>query len=96
MRCECGGQPEWDPDAGSAVCTSCGTLQDAFQTVLASDIDFATDDARHFLLNRTRPATLKSIRSGPGPSWDLAGQGKEANHERNRVYFPFNLLTHRR
>ncbi|TFY73933.1 hypothetical protein EWM64_g10079, partial [Hericium alpestre] len=86
-RCQQCGQPtEWSPDIGSAVCTACGTLEDASQSVLTTHADFTSDAyvrERDFPLAYARPSTLKSLRSSAG--WDLAGQGKEARNERNKL-----------
>ncbi|THH06403.1 hypothetical protein EW146_g9623, partial [Bondarzewia mesenterica] len=82
---QCGQPTEWSPDVGSAVCTVCGTLDDPSQSVLTSHFDFPNDStARDFSsLASSRPATLKSLRGNAG--WHLAGQGKEARHERNKL-----------
>ncbi|KAA1471296.1 hypothetical protein DENSPDRAFT_837257 [Dentipellis sp. KUC8613] len=83
-RChQCAQPTEWSPDVGSAVCTSCGTLADPSQSVLTSAADFADNTYVRDFLDYTRPSTLKSIRSASG--WDLAGQGKEARYERNKL-----------
>ncbi|KAF8061578.1 hypothetical protein FPV67DRAFT_1452501 [Lyophyllum atratum] len=72
---ECGGQTVWDDDAGSVICTQCGTLSDPSQSLL-------TDTAG--LWDGTAPTTLKSFRA-QGTNWDLAGQGKEARDRKNSL-----------
>ncbi|KAH8117521.1 hypothetical protein DFH11DRAFT_1724511 [Phellopilus nigrolimitatus] len=80
---ECGEEFVWDSDAGSAVCTGCGTLQDPSQVLLDSHIDPADDGKDHYVLAFQSRSTLKSFRSASG--WDLAGQGKLAAAERNKI-----------
>jgi transcription factor IIIB 90 kDa subunit len=81
---ECGGRTQWEPEAGSSICTGCGTLEDASQQVLDSHLEISQHDSmreRPFL--NVRPSnTLKSFRN---VGWDLAGQGKEARDLRNLV-----------
>ena len=88
-RCrQCSQPTEWAPDVGSDVCTSCGTLADPSQSVLTSHIDFPNDASTRDYpsLPYTRPTALKSLRGTAG--WLLAGQGKEATHDRNKVRSP--------
>ena len=91
-RCrQCSQPTEWAPDVGSDVCTSCGTLADPSQSVLTSHIDFPNDASTRDYpsLPYTRPTALKSLRGTAG--WLLAGQGKEATHDRNKVRSPSAL-----
>lgn len=92
---ECGGSFCWDADAQSAVCLNCGLLEDASQLVLDSQIEAVDDGKPHDrLANTLHPrSTLKSLRSKGG--WDLAGQGKAAAFERNKVSSRVNPLQER-
>lgn len=85
---ECGGTTIWDSDAGSDICTLCGTLTDPSQSILASHLDYPeTSNQFSGLWDPTAPTTLK--RSRPGTNWDLAGQGKEARDRKNAVSSTF-------
>lgn len=81
---ECGHPTEWEDALGSAICTSCGTLADASQNVLASHLDSNNENRGFEFYNWTGGnSTLKSIRNSNG--WALAGQGKEARDRQNSV-----------
>ncbi|KAG6852613.1 hypothetical protein C0991_010484 [Blastosporella zonata] len=69
---ECGGHTEWHDDAGSLICTNCGTLADPSQTILA-DPDYVSTAAVATI--------LKSFRS---QGHTLAGQSKEFREARNQ------------
>lgn len=91
-RCgDCGGNTTWDEDVCSNICTSCGTLQDPSQSVLASHLDQHDNSARQYnpLWDPATSSTLKGIRGRNG--WDLTGQGKEAKDRRNTVCTIFFL-----
>ncbi|TFK42969.1 hypothetical protein BDQ12DRAFT_719804 [Crucibulum laeve] len=84
VRCaECGGTTIWDDDAGSAICTFCGTLTDPSQSILASHLE-QPDNSTNFnaIWDPAAATTLKSLRR-TGENWDLAGQGKEARDRKN-------------
>jgi hypothetical protein len=83
-RCgECDGSTSWDDDVCSIICTSCGTLQDPSQSLLASHLDQHDNSARQYEKPLWTPSTtLKSIR---GAGWNLGGQGKEARDSKNTV-----------
>ncbi|KAJ3977177.1 hypothetical protein EV361DRAFT_788902 [Lentinula raphanica] len=79
-RCsECGGSVLWNEDASSNICTTCGTLTDPSQRVLADNGDQV--DSQYF--NPYAPNTLKHLRGGS--SWALTGQSKEARIKNNTV-----------
>jgi hypothetical protein len=87
---ECGHTTQWEDALGSAICTSCGTLADASQNVLASHLDLNNSNGGFEFYNWTGGnTTLKSIRNKNG--WALAGQGKEARDRQNSVR---NCLIH--
>ena len=84
-RCAaCGEQTVYEEELGSAVCTSCGTLANPAQSVLASHlerVDVSGHDYLHYPATSTSAgATLKG-RNG----WSLAGQDKAARDRRNKV-----------
>ncbi|KAG5728289.1 hypothetical protein E4T56_gene19204 [Termitomyces sp. T112] len=71
---ECGAHTEWNDDAGSAICTSCGTLADPSQTIL-------TDSSCYNLPSDPwQPVILKSIRT---QGHSLSGQSQEARDAKN-------------
>ncbi|EIN03416.1 hypothetical protein PUNSTDRAFT_147062 [Punctularia strigosozonata HHB-11173 SS5] len=79
-RCkECGGDVVWDTEAGSSICTECGTLEDASQSVLTSSQYDAQDT---FVFDNSQATTLKSLRHS---GRNLAGQEKHARHTRNTL-----------
>jgi transcription factor IIIB 90 kDa subunit len=81
---ECGGNTSWDEHVCSTICTSCGTLQDPSQSLLASHIDQHDNSARQYDDTLWCPSTtLKSIRAA---GWNLTGQGKEARDSKNTVH----------
>lgn len=83
-RCgECGDDFVWDSDAGSAVCPTCGTLQDPSQVVLDAHIEQEDNAKERNAFPFYQRATLKNFRNAHG--WDLAGQEKQAAAERNKV-----------
>ncbi|KAG5647164.1 hypothetical protein DXG03_001119 [Asterophora parasitica] len=85
MTCnECGGAIAWDDDAGSSICTQCGTLVDPSQTLLTDHVGVNSTSQASGLWNGAASTTLKSFR-GQGPNWDLAGQGKEARDRKNAI-----------
>ncbi|KAI0048556.1 hypothetical protein FA95DRAFT_1034860 [Auriscalpium vulgare] len=88
---------DYDPAAGSLVCTSCGTLADAAGAgALTSAADFPNDAYAAREPAYARPSVLKSVvRRGAdgGAGWDLAGQGKAARHERNTFAMHESLRT---
>ena len=84
---ECGDHFVWDSDAGSGVCISCGTLQDSSQVLLDAHIEPAEDDRDRYILPFQPRSTLKASNG-----WDLAGQGKQAAIERNKVR-DYRVLT---
>lgn len=91
VRClECGGSTIWDDEAGSAICTTCGTLTDPSQSILTSNLD-PPQNISTALWNPAAPATLKSFRTGP--NWDLPGQGSQAKETKNNVRFHFQLTS---
>lgn len=73
---DCGADTEWNDDAGSAICTTCGTLADPSQTILA--------DSSHYSLSSDpcQPTILKSFRTQGYP---LAGQSQESHNVKNHV-----------
>ncbi|KAF9009402.1 hypothetical protein BDQ17DRAFT_1235756 [Cyathus striatus] len=86
-RCtECGASTLWDDDAGSFICTSCGTLTDPSQSILDSHISrpdsSTTFNDFNVIWDSNASATLKSFRHH-GANWNLAGQGKEAHDRKN-------------
>ncbi|KAF5386842.1 hypothetical protein D9615_001887 [Tricholomella constricta] len=81
---ECGAHTAWDDDAGSTICTQCGTLSDPSQTLLTDQSIFNAASQASGLWDGAAPTTLKSFR-GQGPNWDLAGQGKEARDRKNSL-----------
>lgn len=91
---DCGGTTSWDDDVCSVICTSCGTLQDPTQSVLASHLDQHDNSARQYnpLWDPATSSTLKSLRGRNG--WDLAGQGKEARDRKNMVRVPGTAIQH--
>lgn len=78
--CEaCGGATAWEADAGSAVCTQCGVLADATQSVLADDPILTGHDMPFSAQGTT--GIPKSTRNG----WRLGGEDKDARDRRNTV-----------
>lgn len=73
----------WDDDAGSAVCPSCGTLQDSQQIILDTHVETEDNGNNRYNIPFYSRSTLKSFRSANG--WDLAGQGVQAAAERNKI-----------
>jgi transcription factor IIIB subunit 2 len=84
----CGGPTEWEPDVGSNICTQCGTLEDASQVVLASQLE--PHELGSYRDRAFPGASLKSLRA---PGWNLVGQGKEARDARNKVMSISRLST---
>ncbi|KNZ75479.1 hypothetical protein J132_02812 [Termitomyces sp. J132] len=81
---ECGAHTEWNDDAGSAICTSCGTLADPSQTIL-------TDSSCYNLPSDPwQPGILKSIRT---QGHSLSGQSQEARDAKNHVGATSVLLS---
>lgn len=79
---DCGGAISWEGDVCSLICTSCGTLQDPTQSVLASHLEQQDSGRQYNLLwDPASSGALKSGRSG----WNLAGQGKEVRDRKNMV-----------
>jgi transcription factor IIIB subunit 2 len=86
VRCvECGGSTAWDDEAGSAICTTCGTLTDPSQSILTSHLDLPHNTNFDGLWDPAAPTTLKSFRTGC--NWDLPGQGNDAKDRKNNVRF---------
>ncbi|GJE98119.1 hypothetical protein PsYK624_143410 [Phanerochaete sordida] len=79
---ECGEPTVYEEDLGSAVCTSCGTLANPSQNVLASHLEHVDTSGyeRAYYINSMQGSTLKG-RHG----WALAGQDKDARERRNAV-----------
>lgn len=82
-RCvECGEATVWEQELGSAICTTCGTLSNPSQSILASHLEnpdtSGYDNSLYW--NNCRVGTLKG-RNG----WTLTGQEKQAREERNTV-----------
>ncbi|KII88936.1 hypothetical protein PLICRDRAFT_53438 [Plicaturopsis crispa FD-325 SS-3] len=97
MRClDCDGPTAWDDEVGSAICTSCGTLVDATQSILESHLEVADTSGREYHNPWLSGATtLKSVVRGR-TNWDLAGQGKEVRDKKNMnamVQFIRSLAT---
>ena len=80
---ECGDDFVWDADAGSAVCPSCGVLQDSSQVVLDAHIEPEDNTRDRYALPFFSRSTLKGYRNSQG--WYLPGQGKAVAAERNKV-----------
>lgn len=81
---ECGDEFVWDADAASAVCPSCGVLQDAAQVVLDAHIEPEDNTRDRYALPFFSRSTLKGYRN---QGWYLPGQGRAAAVERNKVFF---------
>lgn len=82
---DCGGQISWDEDVCSAICTSCGTLQDPTQSVLVAHLDETLNNNSSRESNNPlwqASTTLKSTRRN---GWNLSGQGKEVRDSKNTV-----------
>ena len=75
----CSGVVEWDDDAGSPVCTACGTLADPSQTVFSSQPSF-DDFAAYTSYEYIRNTTFKGKRG-----IDLAGQDSATRTRKNTV-----------
>ncbi|KAM6500868.1 hypothetical protein JOM56_003882 [Amanita muscaria] len=69
VSCQCNATIEWDDQALSAVCSSCGALQDSSQSLLVSQDVYTPPTS----------TTLKAVRT----NWALAGQGKDARNRKN-------------
>lgn len=85
-RCKaCDSKTIFDAEVGSNICTSCGTLEDPSQSVLASHFDFARngDSTRDFPLSNVNTDALRSLRNKNG--WNIAGSTKEVRENRNMV-----------
>ncbi|KIP04803.1 hypothetical protein PHLGIDRAFT_180745 [Phlebiopsis gigantea 11061_1 CR5-6] len=78
----CGDPTIYEEELGSAVCTSCGTLTNPSQSVLASHLEHVDTSGyeRTPYANPSQGSTLKG-RNG----WALAGQDKDARDRRNTV-----------
>ncbi|GLB35406.1 hypothetical protein LshimejAT787_0209710 [Lyophyllum shimeji] len=81
---DCGGPTAWDDDAGTVICTQCGTLADPAQSLLTNEVVSNLASQATGLWDGTAATTLKSLRA-QGTSWDLTGQGKEARDRRNSL-----------
>lgn len=82
-RCvECGEATVWEQELGSAICTTCGTLSNPSQNILASHLEISDTSGydKSLYWNNNRGTALKG-RNG----WALAGQEKEARERRNMV-----------
>lgn len=79
---ECGEPTVYEEELGSAVCTSCGTLSNPSQNILASHLDRVDTSGYEYNshVNTTQGSTLKG-RNGRA----LAGQDKDARDRRNTV-----------
>lgn len=79
---ECGEPTIYEEELGSAVCTSCGTLANPSQSILASHLEHVDTSGYEYTsyANNIQGSTLKG-RSG----WALAGQDKDARDRRNLV-----------
>jgi hypothetical protein len=78
---QCNGITAWDDSAGSAVCTSCGTLVDPSQSALTSQYEFLHEGTSYG--DSWDISTRLRCRSSL--SWALVDHGKEARESRNTV-----------
>ncbi|THU92173.1 hypothetical protein K435DRAFT_726353 [Dendrothele bispora CBS 962.96] len=68
---ECENTTVWNEDAGSLICTSCGSLADPSQSVLTDQLDLSSS---------SQPSTLRSTFN-----WHLTGESKQAAWTRNTL-----------
>ncbi|KAK7467056.1 hypothetical protein VKT23_004118 [Stygiomarasmius scandens] len=68
---DCENATVWNEDAGSLICTSCGSLADPSQSVLTDQLDLSSS---------SQPSTLKT-----SFNWHLAGESKQAAWARNTL-----------
>ena len=85
----CGEPTVYEEELGSAVCTSCGTLANPSQSILASHLEHVDTSGyeRTPYANASQGTTLKG-RNG----WALAGQDKDARDRRNTVRSIYNIF----
>lgn len=83
-RCaECGGETVWEQELGSAICTTCGTLCNASQSILASHIEREDTSGRDYSAYWNQSQGFGTLKGRNG--WSLPGQDRESRHRRNAV-----------
>ena len=83
---ECGGDTTWEQKLGSAICTTCGTLSNPSQSILASHIEHEDTSGRDYSMYWNQPQGLATLKGRNG--WTFAGQDRESRHRRNTVCCP--------
>ncbi|KAK7689143.1 hypothetical protein QCA50_007834 [Cerrena zonata] len=83
-RCaECGGETTWEQELGSAICTTCGTLSNPSQSILASHFEREDTSGRDYSAYWNRSQGLGTLKGRNG--WSLAGQDRESRQRRNMI-----------